>query len=296
MSIKLQSFREAKACTAGDVIAEMEQKGLSVKRSTVMSLVGSDSIRTIASYGTAMVGGLYKSVNEGRIEETIVYESALKSIGKKEALRAFSLFPRAITPESVRPYSKDEKEEFCDLNIHYAGIGLWLLNWHKGNKYGDALLEMGLGQYEKAAWVSRFRYDVCDYLKTHSQNKFIKSQSAALTWLLLESSTYRIKIEEAYNFKSKRQRYILSKNLWDDIADISWDEDKEVEPCVREKSICAAPKDVLSDFAGLCLFEARQLAIKDKDFDKLLWKKYLAAEKTWGRKALDHQGIAAYVT
>lgn len=117
MAVKLQSLRRTKACTAGDVIAEIERKGLSVGRSIVINLVGSDSIRTIASYRTAMVGGLHKSVNE-----------------------------------------------------------------------------------------------------SHE-----------------------------------------------------------------------------NDFSGLCLHEARQLAVKDRDFDSLLWSKYLKAEKIWGRQALGTKGVAAYL-
>ena len=294
--VELQTLRQKEAFMAGDLIAEMENSGLTVERQTVMSLVGGDLIRKAAFYRTAMVGGLHQSVVDGHSDRVFFYETYLKDISKKEALRAFSLFPRTITPTEVEPYSQDEKEDFCDLNLHYAGIGLWLLNWHKGNKHGHELIEMGLGEYEKAAWVSRFRYDICDYLKTHSQNKIIKLQSAALTWLLFESSICKIKLEEGHKFDSKRKRYSATKKLWDDIEDISWDEDRNIEPCIREKQICSIPKAAMNDFAGLCLFEARELAVKDKDFDKLLWKKYIAAEKTWGRKALGNKGITAYVT
>lgn len=285
--VTLQTLREEKLFTSGELIAELERSGLAVRRRTVMNLIGGDAARLASFLKTLVVGNFYHSVDAEDTRGIGLCFAQLSDIGKREALRAFSLFPRAVTPNRIRPYSQDEKEEFCDLNRYYASIGLWLLNWHKGNKHSDELKEMGLGAYEQPAWVSRFRYDICDYLRSNSENGFIRAQSAAMTWLLFESSLYRVRIEERYKFKSKRQRCNLTNKL---IANFN-----DLESHGGEKLIPAISRKVLDNFAGLCLFEAKKLAKTDKGFDSYIWSKYVKAEKTWGRESLGRQGVTAYM-
>lgn len=271
--------------TTGELIAHFEKESEADVRQALVSLIGSDPIRIETAIILCETSYRYEKLSE---RFTDVFLKNLNQLSKKDAFRLYAMFPRLLTPHKVLPDCEKEADELKKSGFFYTGVGLWLLNWQKGGKYSALLKNLGLEDEEKRAWVSRFRYLLCDYMATHDQHPYMKDLSPAAMWLLIEISICRCRLADRYKEGSKRKRYERMQSIY---ARLDSSDPSDKLPDRKPQDV----EDLVENFWGFFMYRAKKMADEKPDFDSVLFTQYLKAEKVWGRKAREQQGAIAYL-
>lgn len=266
----------------GDAIASFEKAGIAISRKPFIELLGADLTRSVLNAGLFTI-------------EKAVYDPAsymthglFEGMTKKDAMRIYSLFPRFITPNAAIPDCREELDTLTETANFYLFSGLWLLNWEKNSKYSEMLGQLGLEEAEKRAWVSRSLYGLCDYMKIHSSSPFLKPLPAPAIWLLCEVSICKNRLADKHKEGSKRKRYERMQKIYArlDSADPADD--------LPTRAVNGLP-DLAENFYGYFMYLVKKMAADRPDFDQVLLRQYVKAQKVWGREALSSTGITAYM-
>lgn len=273
---------------AGDLIEKYRENLDPLSKKALRRLAGTDVKRLTAIYSALTLAVVYEENDVDLLNKVL---GQIGGLSKVEAFRVFSLLPYALAPKKFWPSCSEETEEFKKINDFYCGVGLWLIDEHKGGHQSKLLKSLlGLESEWKRSLVCRKRYEICNYLKFKAHNDFIKEIPVPLMWLFVEISACRYDIQASYkNGDSKKKRYKRMSKFW---QKVSYLDDEEEAPSVEPAK---TGMQLLERFRAFFVHEARELAKTDKDFNKSFWKPYIDLEKSWGRAALIEKSRIAYL-
>lgn len=266
----------------GAAIATLEKAGIATNRKPFIELLGADLTRNTLNKGLSQI--------EKAISDPTKYmtHGFFEGMTKKDAFRIYSLFPRFIVPDTAKPDCKEELNILVETANFYFFSGLWLLNWEKNSKYSEALGQLGIEEAEKRAWVSRSLYALCDYMKIHSTNPYIKPLPAPAIWLLCEISICKNRLADKPREVSKRKRYERMQKVYARL------DSADPVDNLPTRAVTGLP-DLAENFYGYFMYLVKQMAVDRPDFDKVLLTQYLKAQKVWGRKARDGPEAIGYL-
>lgn len=267
---------------AGDLVAALEKAGLVENRKPFFELLGSDATRNTLN---RQLFELEKAVSD---PSQYMAQGFFSGITKKDAFRAYSLFPRFIAPKIAKPSCTEELEELNEAANFYLLSGLWLLNWQKSGKYSTLLGQLGIEEAEKRAWVSRSLYALCDYMKVHSNSPYLAPLPAPAIWLLCEVSICKSRLADRYQEGSKRKRYERMQKVY---ARLDSSDPADALPTKNADGF----SDLAEHFYGYFMYRVKKMAVEKPDFDKVLLSQYLKAQRVWGRKARDGTAVTGYL-
>jgi hypothetical protein len=279
---KLQKEHIFDGVSAGDLIATLKGTCSDDSKKLIISLLGADLPRT--NLLTRLLQ-MEKAVTSPSFYMTA---DVWGDLTKKDAFRIYSLFPRFVAPANVQPDCGEEKDVLDEVKSFYLLSGLWLLNWEKSSRYSEALKTLGIDESEKRAWVSRRLYDLCDYMKIHSDSPYLKPLPVPAIWLLCEISICKKRLENKSKEGSKRKRYDRMTKFY---AKLDSADPSDALPI----AVMTGLPDLAKNFYGYFLHLAKRMAIERPDFDEIFFAPYLKAEKVWGRKALGGTAVTGYL-
>ena len=265
--------------TTGDIIASLEKITDLPVRKALIDLLGADRTRMSSILAVGAIAENYEGLDLAGSPLTLKYlTDGLNNLNRVDVYRIFSVFPRDITPEAFWPHCTEERQELKEVTSLYAATGLWLIDNHRGSKHSNILSALGIDHAQKRAFVAEKRYDVCIWVHKTTKSHLIKSFSVPTLWLLWEISICRKRLNSQHKYASKRTKYDFWVNVWESLDDFGTD----LRPFLRPAE---SASDLIESFEGFMLAEAKAVAASDPDIDKLVYKTYIEAEKTWGRDA-----------
>ena len=270
-----------KEISAGEAIARLNKGSDKGTRQALVKLLGGDIQRsTLAKY--------LLDVEQAFEMPEMHMTQRVAGVSKIDALRTYSLFPRFILPNVREPHCKEERDEFLALQRFYLESGLCLINWERNSRYTQAIKVITSKEAEKHAWVSRKLFDLCDYMKRHCDSPYFKDLTPAAMWLFCEVSICKNRLADAHKEGSKRKRYERMQKIY---ARLDSSDPADFPDNRRANNL----KDLAENFYGYFIHKTKQMADSDPGFDDVMYKNYMTALKRWGAKALNAEGIIAYL-
>jgi hypothetical protein len=267
---------------AGSFILAMEKAGIVNNRNPLINLLGSDFDRI------ALSSQLLELEKAFRSPQLYLTQGLVERITKKDALRIFSLFPLFILPSEAKPDCREDLASLTEAGNFYRLAGLWLLNWEKDSRYSDFLAQLKQPAAEKRAWTSRRLYELCDYMKIHSDSSYLRPLPVPAMWLLCEISLCKNHLADQRKEGSKRKRYERMQAIYAQLDGF----DPANPPNSR---VVNGLPDLAEHFYGYFMYLVHQMASNNPEFDRIHYKPYLKAEKAWQRKALSQKDVSAYL-